>query len=47
MKKLFSIGETTENEIKKYTEDSIITSKESSLDDLLQLISAEQEREKK
>ena len=46
-KKLFSIGETTENELKKYTKDSIITSKESNLDDLLQLISAEEVREKK
>ena len=39
---LFSIGETTENEIKKFTKNSIITSKESNLDDLLKLISVQE-----
>ena len=39
--KLFSIGDTTEKELKKFTKNPIITSKESNLDDLLQLISAE------
>ena len=39
--KLFCIGETTEKELKKFTTNPIITSKESNLDDLLQLISAE------
>ncbi len=41
--KLFSIGDTTEKELKKFTKNPIITSKESNLDDLLQLISAEKE----
>ncbi len=36
--KIFSIGETTENELKKFTKNKIITSKESNLDDLLKLI---------
>lgn len=36
--KLFSIGETTEKELKKFTKNPIITSKESNLDDLLNLI---------
>lgn len=40
-KKLFSIGTTTEKELKKFTSNPIITSKESNLDDLLQLIAAE------
>lgn len=39
--KLFSIGDTTEKELKKFTKNPIITSIESNLDDLLQLISAE------
>lgn len=39
--KLFSIGETTSTEIKKYTKNPIITSKESNLPDLLKLISAQ------
>lgn len=39
--KIFSIGETTESEIKKFTNNPIITSKESNLDDLLKLISAQ------
>ena len=39
--KLFSIGETTSKEIKKYTNNPIITSKESNLQDLLKLISAQ------
>lgn len=39
---LFSIGQTTENELKKMTKKNIITSKESNLDDLLQLISSEE-----
>ena len=38
--KIFSIGETTEKEIRKFTENPVITSKESNLDDLLTLISA-------
>ena len=46
-KQLFSIGQTTENELKKLTKNKIITSKESNLDDLLQLISAEDLRQKK
>ena len=36
---IFSIGETTANELKKFTQNPIITSKESNLDDLLKLIS--------
>lgn len=36
--KIFSIGETTEKEIKKFTQTPVITSKESNLDDLLNLI---------
>lgn len=39
--KIFSIGETTANEIKKFTNNPIITSKESNLDDLLKLISVQ------
>jgi uroporphyrinogen-III synthase len=39
--KLFSIGETTSKEIIKYTKNPIITSKESNLQDLLKLISAQ------
>lgn len=46
-KQLFSIGQTTENELKKLTKNIIITSKESNLDDLLQLISAEEQKQKK
>ena len=42
--KLFSIGETTEKELKKFTKNKIITSKESNLDDLLKLIKAESEK---
>lgn len=41
--KLFSIGETTENELRKFTTNPIITSKESNLDDLLKLIAAQSE----
>lgn len=37
-KKIFSIGLTTEKEIKKFTKQKIYTSHESNLDDLLQLI---------
>lgn len=37
-KKIFSIGLTTEKEIKKFTKQKIYTSYESNLDDLLQLI---------
>lgn len=37
--RLFSIGETTEKELKKFTKNPIITSTESNLDDLLNLIS--------
>lgn len=39
--KFFCIGDTTEKELKKFTNNPIITSKESNLDDLLQLIAAE------
>jgi uroporphyrinogen-III synthase len=38
-KTLFSIGETTENELRKWTKNNIITSKESSMSDLLKLVS--------
>jgi len=37
-KKIFSIGETTEKEIKKFTKNPVFTSKESNLDDLLNII---------
>jgi uroporphyrinogen-III synthase len=37
-KTLFSIGETTEKELKNWTKNKIYTSKESSLNDLLNLI---------
>ncbi|AYO56740.1 uroporphyrinogen-III synthase [Chryseobacterium sp. 6424] len=37
---IFSIGETTANELRKFTKNPIITSTESNLDDLLKLISA-------
>ncbi|MDO5616527.1 MAG: uroporphyrinogen-III synthase [Cruoricaptor ignavus] len=37
-KKLFSIGQTTEKELKKYTKAKIYTSKESNLEDLLNVI---------
>lgn len=37
-KKIFSIGYTTERELKKYTQQPIYTSKESNLDDLLSII---------
>ena len=37
-KKLFSIGETTSNEIRKYTKNTIYTSYESNLEDLLEVI---------
>ena len=37
-KKIFSIGETTEKEIKKFTKNPVFTSKESNLDDLLNVI---------
>jgi uroporphyrinogen-III synthase len=37
-KVLFSIGETTEKELKNWTNNKIITSKESSLADLLKSI---------
>lgn len=36
--RIFSIGETTENEIRKYTQKEIFTSKESNLEDLLDVI---------
>jgi len=36
--KIYSIGETTEKEIKKFTKNPIITSKESTMEDLLRLI---------
>lgn len=36
--KLFSIGETTERELRNFTDNKIFTSKESNLDDLLKLI---------
>lgn len=36
--KLFSIGKTTEKELKKFTENIIFTSKESNLEDLLNII---------
>ena len=36
--KLFSIGETTEKELKKFTKSEIFTSKESNLEDLLNII---------
>lgn len=39
--KIFSIGETTEKELRKFTKNPIITSKESNLDDLLKLVSAD------
>lgn len=38
---IFSIGETTEKEVKKFTKNPIITSKESNLEDLLNLISSQ------
>ncbi len=41
---LFSIGETTESELRKFTKNPIITSKESNLDDLLKLISAQKKQ---
>lgn len=37
-KKLFSIGKTTETELKKFTENKIYTSEENSLQDLIQII---------
>ena len=37
-KKLFSIGQTTEKELKKHTKTKIFTSKESNLEDLIALI---------
>lgn len=37
-KKIFSIGTTTEEELKKHTEEKIFTSKESHLEDLVNLI---------
>ncbi|MDL1913754.1 MAG: uroporphyrinogen-III synthase [Bergeyella sp.] len=37
-KKIFSIGKTTENELKKFTRNLIFTSKKSNLEDLLYLI---------
>ena len=37
-KKIFSIGDTTTQEIKKYTDAEICTSEESNLEDILQLI---------
>ena len=36
--KLFSIGQTTEKELKKFTQNRIFTSKESNLEDLLNII---------
>lgn len=36
--KIFSIGETTSKEIRKYTENQVFTSKENNLEDLLKLI---------
>ena len=38
---LFSIGETTSKEIKKYTDHPIITSKENTLESVLKLIQRE------
>lgn len=38
---IFSIGETTEKEIKKFTKNPIITSKESNMEDLLRLVAKE------
>ncbi|MEC5158460.1 uroporphyrinogen-III synthase [Chryseobacterium sp. MP_3.2] len=38
---IFSIGETTSNEVRNFTNNPIMTSKESNLDDLLKLISAQ------
>lgn len=37
-KRLFSIGQTTEKELRKYTQSLVFTSEENSLEDLLQLI---------
>ncbi len=39
-KQLYCIGQTTENELKKFTKQPIITSRESNVEDLLQLIAA-------
>lgn len=39
-KKVFSIGETTSEEIRKYKENEVFTSKESNLEDLLKLLLA-------
>ncbi len=36
--KIFSIGQTTEKELKKFTQNRIFTSKESNLEDLLSVI---------
>jgi uroporphyrinogen-III synthase len=36
--KIFSIGQTTEKELKKFTQNRIFTSKESNLEDLLNII---------
>ncbi len=46
-KKIFSIGLTTSEEIRKYTDSNIITSKEMNLDDVLKLISKEAEKHNK
>lgn len=43
---LFSIGETTESEIKKFTKNEVITSSESNMDDLLSLIAKYDAQEK-
>ena len=36
--KLFSIGQTTEKELRKFTQNKIFTSKESNLEDLIKII---------
>ena len=36
--KIYSIGETTSDEVRKYTENEIITSQENSLADVLELM---------
>ena len=36
--KIFSIGQTTEKELRKFTQNKIFTSKESNLEDLLTII---------
>ncbi len=36
--KIFSIGQTTEKELRKFTQNKIFTSKESNLEDLIKII---------